>query len=160
MPPFGNLIPVEMQRATVRVNNVASWKSSHLKVIVKTNVSVRHKPDCKYGNSVKMQVNSEVSFPIYEVAVFGTVVCPAGSYRISEEECESCPDDEYSEAGPEQLPAQSVLLEQLLTRTGPSVRCARQELLRTLTGLIALSAREILLAQLEQHTVSSALLAP
>ena len=65
----------------------------------KNKYSVRHKPDCKYGNSVKMQVNSEVSFPIYEVAVFGTVVCPAGSYRISEEECESCPDDEYSEAG-------------------------------------------------------------
>ena len=45
-------------------------------------------------------MKSHTSIPSFsELAVFGTVVCPAGSYRISEEECKSCPDDEYSEAG-------------------------------------------------------------
>ena len=55
---------------------------------------------CKYGNMIQLQAKSNTSSPSFpELAVYGTVVCPAGSYRISEEECESCPEDEYSEAG-------------------------------------------------------------
>ena len=55
---------------------------------------------CKYGNMIQLQAKSNTSSPSFpELAVYGTVVCPAGSYRISKEECESCPDDEYSEAG-------------------------------------------------------------
>ena len=55
---------------------------------------------CKYGNMIQLQAKSNTSSPSFpELAVYGTVVCPAGWYRISEEECESCPEDEYSEAG-------------------------------------------------------------
>ena len=86
----------------VPVNNGCIFDDLIVAVDGEVTEPVLSRPDCMYGNFVKLQLNETDSqlrkaLGIAEYAVIGKAICPVGMSENSTKHCNPCPADHYSD---------------------------------------------------------------